>query len=131
MTIELPADLELALRAEAERRQVNIEELVERTLRGQFESSGGQPAAVPATTCPDPWPQDYFAQEEATYQRHKEMLDRDHWGKVVLLRGEEFIGVFETWEDALADARRRFANDEKFMVHDIPTEVCEMFIGLH
>jgi hypothetical protein len=64
----------------------------------------------------------YFAQELATYERHRAELERDHWGEFALIRGDELVGVFKDEGEALAEGHRRFGL-EKFMLQDIADRV--------
>jgi hypothetical protein len=46
--------------------------------------------------------------ERAAYQRQRERLVREHLGKIVLLRFDEVVGVFDTLDEALEEGHRRF-----------------------
>lgn len=49
-----------------------------------------------------------FSVEETVYRRERERLIRDHLGKFVLIHGDELVGVFETFDEAIAEGGRRF-----------------------
>lgn len=59
-----------------------------------------------------------FSREEAAYQRERDRLVRDHWGKIILVVGDEVIGVFETASAAILEGYRRFG-DVKMMIKPI------------
>ncbi len=81
---------------------------------------------VPPPGCSSiPGPEIYFAQELATYERHRAELERDHMGKVALIRGDELVGVFKDVSAAAAEGARRFGL-EKFMTYEIGDPVYEM-----
>jgi hypothetical protein len=47
--------------------------------------------------------------EIAAYERHKEELETHHMGKFVVFYGNDFVGAFDTLDNAAAEAVRRFA----------------------
>jgi hypothetical protein len=126
MSIDLPSDLEQALKAQAEQQQMKLDELVQGVLR-QYLHSDGAAAQDQMVSTIDP---DYFAAELATYDRHKPELERDHLGKFALLRGAELLGIFDRWEDASSEGYKRFGS-ERFMVHEIGDPEVVMFPGIH
>ena len=46
--------------------------------------------------------------EIAVYERERERLEREHRGKFVLVRGDEIVGTFDTFQAAADEAVRRF-----------------------
>ncbi len=56
---------------------------------------------------PDAPPVD-LTREEAAYARERERLERDHWGKIALIRGDEVVGAFPTLDEATLEGFRRF-----------------------
>jgi hypothetical protein len=46
--------------------------------------------------------------EDAAFERERPRLVRDHLGKIAVVRFNEVVGVFETLNDALIEAHRRF-----------------------
>ncbi|HEX5272794.1 MAG TPA: hypothetical protein VFW33_19990, partial [Gemmataceae bacterium] len=58
----------------------------------------------------------YFAQENATYERHRADLERNHMGEFALVHGDTLVGVYRDEDVAHAEGRRRF---EKFMIREI------------
>jgi hypothetical protein len=47
-------------------------------------------------------------QELATLDREKDRLEKEHRGKFALIRGDEVIGTFDTFDAAAEEALRRF-----------------------
>jgi hypothetical protein len=128
MPMTVPPDLEAQLRHKAQERQVSAEQLLAEAIASYLQREAPSAAGVePAAGDLDP--RVYFARELAAYERHRAVLEREHRGKFVLIRGDELIGVFERSAEASAEGVRRFGLD-KFMVHEIGDPVCEMFIGV-
>lgn len=48
-----------------------------------------------------------YAEELATFERHKADLLAAHRGKFALIVGKDLLGVYDTWDDAADDAYRR------------------------
>jgi len=46
--------------------------------------------------------------EIAAFERQREELEKHHKGKFVVLRGEEMIGAFDTFDNAAREAVSRF-----------------------
>lgn len=46
--------------------------------------------------------------EIAAYEGRREELEKHHMGKFVVFHGDEFIGAFDTLDNAAAEAVRRF-----------------------
>ena len=53
-----------------------------------------------------------FSREEAAYQREQDRLVRDHLGAYALIHGDEVIGVFASFHDAVIEGGRRFEPSE-------------------
>ena len=51
---------------------------------------------------------DPLEKEIAAYEARREELDQHHNGKWVVFHDEEFVGAFDTFESAAAEAVRRF-----------------------
>jgi hypothetical protein len=49
-----------------------------------------------------------LSREEATFQRERERLVRDHLGHVALIRGDEVVGAYPTAGEAIAEGYYRF-----------------------
>jgi hypothetical protein len=77
----------------------------------------GLPEEEPAPPPGEP-PATHFAEELATYQRHRAALERDHGGEYAVIRGGELVGVFGDESQALSEGRRRFG-PEKFLLMEI------------
>ncbi|HXE30713.1 MAG TPA: hypothetical protein VN515_02805 [Terriglobales bacterium] len=50
--------------------------------------------------------------ELATFERMKTALLENHTGKFALIRGQEFIGAFDSAENAYKEGIRRFGRSE-------------------
>jgi hypothetical protein len=48
-----------------------------------------------------------IAREEATFERERPRLVRDHLGKVAVVHGDDLVGVYDTFNDAVVDSRTR------------------------
>jgi len=53
----------------------------------------------------DPLPD--LAREKATFERERPRLVRDHLGKVAVVHGDDLVGVYDTFNDAVVDSRTR------------------------
>jgi hypothetical protein len=126
MTITLPPVLEDAVRRDADAQGVSPEELVQRVLAEHVSRNG----TATANTSPPTIADDYFAEELATYERHRADLERDHMGKVALLRGRELVGVHSTLEAADRDGVARFGL-QKFMLYEIGDPVHVVLPGIY
>lgn len=51
-----------------------------------------------------------LATETKTFEARKPELLREGTGRFVLIKGEDVIGLYYAWEDALAEGARRFGN---------------------
>jgi hypothetical protein len=49
-----------------------------------------------------------LSREDAAFERERKRLMRDHLGKIALVRFDEVVGVFNTFDEATAEAHRRF-----------------------
>jgi hypothetical protein len=56
---------------------------------------------------PDDPPLD-LSREEAAYNREREGLVREHFGKVALIHEDEVVGVFASADEAIREGCRRF-----------------------
>jgi hypothetical protein len=65
-----------------------------------------------------------LSREEATYQREKEWLVRDHLGKIAVIRFDEVVGVYDDLNEAIVDACQRFGRRRmifrEITAHDEP-----------
>jgi hypothetical protein len=59
-----------------------------------------------------------FSREEAAYQRERDRLVRDHLGEYALIHGDQVVGVFPSFHDAVIEGGRRF-DLSKIMVCEI------------
>jgi hypothetical protein len=46
--------------------------------------------------------------EDAAFERERARLVRDHLGKIAVVRFDEVVGVYDTFEEATQEAHRRF-----------------------
>lgn len=60
-------------------------------------------------------------QELALYAKMKPDLLKNHEGKFVLIRGEEFIGAYDSAENAYSEGVKRFGK-EVFLVKKVTKE---------
>ena len=60
--------------------------------------------------------------ERKFYREKHDELVKTSFGKFVLIKGEEIIGVFNTIEEALSEGARRFGL-QSFLVREIRQEV--------
>jgi hypothetical protein len=51
---------------------------------------------------------DVLERELATFERERKHLEREHLGKFVLVRDDQIIGTFDTFDAAAEEALRRF-----------------------
>ena len=51
---------------------------------------------------------DQLSKDMAAYDRMRDELERDYFGKWVIVRDEELVGTYDESEDAVNDAIRRF-----------------------
>lgn len=72
-----------------------------------------QPEKYPGSRVlgPEDPPED-FSREDAAYKKVEERLVRDHLGKLALVHDDEFVGVFDKYDDALLEGYRRFGFDK-------------------
>ena len=49
-----------------------------------------------------------LSEEIAAYDRMRNILETDHFGKWVVVHGEALVGTYEDFQDAAADAVQRF-----------------------
>jgi len=66
--------------------------------------------------------------ERKYFSRHYEAFVGQHFGKYVLIKGEEFINAFSTPEDAISEGARRFGL-QSFLVREV-TETKEKKIHI-
>lgn len=59
-----------------------------------------------------------FSRERAVYEQHRAALERDFNGKVALIQGDRFIGVFKDLIEACEQGYRRFGA-EPFLLQEI------------
>lgn len=74
---------------------------------------------IPWDQLPDVEPGNVFFKEWNTYKREMpRLLEEGHEGKVVLIKGDELIEIFLTWDFAKAEGYRRYYPDS-FFIHTI------------
>jgi hypothetical protein len=59
-----------------------------------------------------------FSREEAAYQRERDRLIRDHLGEYALVHGDQVVGVFASFHDAVLEGGRQFELSE-IMIREI------------
>jgi hypothetical protein len=81
-----------------------------------------QPRGVHYTELPEARPGQALAEEWNTYRREVgRLLAEGREGRHVLIKGNEIIGIFETWEEAYGTGVKRYLLGP-FFVHTIRTE---------
>jgi hypothetical protein len=66
-------------------------------------------------------------QELKFFAENKTNLTKAHFGKFVLVKGSELIGVFDNAETALAEGAKRFGT-ESFLVRQLNPEEKDIYI---
>jgi len=56
--------------------------------------------------------------EIATYEKHREKLEKDHFGKYALVHDDQLIGVFDSFQEAAEEGLRLFGQGP-FLVRQI------------
>jgi hypothetical protein len=64
-------------------------------------------------------------QELATLGREKDRLEREHRGKFVLVRGDQIVGTFDTFDAAAEEALRRFGQGP-YLIRQIGEETMSL-----
>ena len=77
---------------------------------------------------------DELTQEYAVYETKREELEAAHFGKYVLIKRDEIVGTFETLDDALRVAVKRFGRGP-YLIEEIglpvPEKVLPISYGAH
>lgn len=68
---------------------------------------------------------DKLAQEIATFEKHRADLEKSHPGKFVLIKGDEVLGTFDTFENAAAEGVRLFPKED-FLIRQIGAPVAQL-----
>ena len=72
---------------------------------------------------------DELTQEYAVYECKREELEAAHTGKYVLIKGDEVIGTFDTLDDALRVAVKRFGRGP-YLIEEIGLPMPEMVLPI-
>ena len=48
-----------------------------------------------------------LSRENATFERHRAQLVRDHLGKIACIHGDDIVGIYDTLDEALIDSVTR------------------------
>ena len=72
---------------------------------------------------------DELTQEYAVYETKREELEAAHFGKYVLIKRDEIVGTFETLDDALRVAVKRFGRGP-YLIEEIGLPVPEMVLPI-
>jgi len=74
-----------------------------------------------------------LSREEATFQRERERLVRDHLGKIAVIRFDEVVGVYDDLDEATIDACTRFGRKRmvfrEITAHDEPDYVSNIDVN--
>lgn len=73
------------------------------------------------------WVNMALEQELKFFAENKTKLTKAHFGKFVLVKGSELIGVFDNAETALAEGAKRFGT-ESFLVRQLNPEEKDIYI---
>jgi len=75
-----------------------------------------------------------LATEAAFFEAKRDELLRSAQGKVVLIKGEEIVGIFDTPEQAYAEGLKRFGNTPFFIKaierEEPPASIPALYLGL-
>ena len=72
---------------------------------------------------------DELTQEYAVYETKREELEAAHFGKYVLIKRDEIVGTFETLDDALRVAVKRFGRGP-YLIEEIGLPVPETVLPM-
>ena len=72
---------------------------------------------------------DELTQEYAVYESKREELEAAHFGKYVLIKRDEIVGTFETLDDALRVAVKRFGRGP-YLIEEIGLPVTETVLPM-
>lgn len=72
---------------------------------------------------------DVLEQEMATYARLKNELLANHRGRFVLIAGDQFVGAFDTEQDAIREGYRLLGNVPFLVKRVVDVEVPERFVS--
>jgi len=70
-----------------------------------------------------------FSREEATYERERARLVRDHLGKIALIHGDDVVGAFSTVGEVIRTGHERFGDDQ-IMIKEIRDPDLPVFMPL-
>jgi hypothetical protein len=73
------------------------------------------------------WVSMALEQELKFFAENKTKLTKAHFGKFVLVKGSELIGVFDNAETALAEGAKRFGT-ESFLVRQLNPDEKDIYI---
>lgn len=77
---------------------------------------------------------DDLCQEYAVYESKRERLEAAHTGKYVLIKFDEVVGTYNTLDDALRVAVKRFGRGP-YLIEEIglpqPESIFPVFYGVH
>ena len=81
-----------------------------------------RPKGIHYTELPAAKPDDVLGREWNTYRREVgRLLSEGHAGRFVLIKGEEILGLYDTWDAARQVGLRRFLM-QPFLVHEVRAE---------
>lgn len=66
-------------------------------------------------------------QELKTFEENKEKLLAEKKGRFVLIKGDQIVSDFVSYEDALSDGYKRFGNKEFLVKQVVETESVNLF----
>ena len=72
---------------------------------------------------------DELTQEYAAYDAKREELEAAHFGEYVLIKGEKIVGTYDTLDDALRVAVKRFGRGP-YLIEEIGLPVPETVLPI-
>lgn len=63
--------------------------------------------------------EELLVKERTVFERQREEFQRDHMGKVVLIKGEDVLGFFSSVEEAEAEAYSKLGFNTNFLARRI------------
>lgn len=60
-----------------------------------------------------------LADELATFEEHRVRLEREHFGRFVVVKGTDIIGLYDSCDTAARDAIAQFDKGSRFLLRQI------------
>jgi hypothetical protein len=62
---------------------------------------------------------EHLARELRTFESHRKRLEAESRGKFVVIRGDDIVGIYASFDAAARDAIRRFGADDIYLIRKI------------